>query len=805
MKKIYFLVIALCVFNGLNAQIVTIPDANFKAKLLAASSTNQIAKNLSGVYFKIDANNDNQIQLSEALNVSHLDVNSSNTNNTIYKILDLTGIQSFINLKVLKCNSNQLSSLAVSSLLNLTSLDCSYNKLSSLDVSSLVKLTSLDCSYNQLSSLSVLSLVNLTTLYCSGNQLNSLDVSLLVNLYSLNCSYNQLSSLAVSSLVNLNSLDCLNNQISTLDVSKLLNLKSFSCSNNQISSLDVSKLTNLESFQCSNNQILSLDVSKLEKLVGFYCSKNLLSTLDVSRLSNLVEFSCGTNHLESLFIKNGNSNYIDFSNNPNLKFICVDEAELLAIQTKVNSYGYTNCSVNTYCSFVPGGTFYTIQGNQKFDSNTNGCDVLDVAIPNLKFNITNGTLKGSFISNTLGSYSIPVLAGMQTITAVIENPTYFNVSPTSATVTFPTQASPFMQDFCFTAIGVHPDLEVALLPLQPARPGIDATYKLIYKNKGTNTQSGSVKLMFDDALLDFVKASPITTNQIINNLTWSFTNLLPFETREIEVTLNLNSPVETPSVKGGDILHYTATVTSSETDETPIDNISILNQTVVNSYDPNDKTCLEGDIITPSLIGKEVHYMIRFENKGTANAQNIIVKDLIDLTKFDINSLIPVKASHPFVTTISRGNKVEFIFENINLPFDDANNDGYIAFKIKTLPTLVIGDSFTNEVNIYFDYNFPILTNKAISTFKTLGTSDFKFSNYISLYPNPANSILNISAKNDIEIQSIAVYDILGRLVIAIPKTQKVFTVDVSDLKSGSYFVKINSDKGTSNTKFIKN
>ena len=48
----------------------------------------------------------------------------------------------------------------------------------------------------------------------------------------------------------------------------------------------------------------------------------------------------------------------------------------------------------------------------------------------------------------------------------------------------------------------------------------------------------------------------------------------------------------------------------------------------------------------------------------------------------DLNSLVPVSGSHSFVTRIISGNKVEFIFESINLPFDDFNNEGYVAFKI---------------------------------------------------------------------------------------------------------------------------
>ena len=42
-----------------NAQIVNIPNANFKAKLIAANASNTTAKDLSGNYFKIDTNSIN--------------------------------------------------------------------------------------------------------------------------------------------------------------------------------------------------------------------------------------------------------------------------------------------------------------------------------------------------------------------------------------------------------------------------------------------------------------------------------------------------------------------------------------------------------------------------------------------------------------------------------------------------------------------------------------------------------------------------------------------------------------------------
>ena len=733
MKKLYILFFLTIGFLA-NAQIINFPDANFKAKLLSASPINQVARNLAGNHFKIDANNDGEIQNSEALNVSYLDISSSN-------IASIVGIQNFTNLQTL------------------------------------------NCSYNNLVELVIDNLVNLQNLICSNNQIISLDLSNNLLLLSVNCGLNQIVFLNVTGLTNLQQLICTSNQISDLELNGLINLQYLYCTTNLLTNLDLSNLLNL--------QVL-------------YCSSNQLTHLNVEDSHNLIELICEYNELTNLNVKNGNVNSwynLVFGGNLNLQYICADESDISLIQGKINFYGYTNCHVNSYCSFTPGGTFYEISGNTKFDLNSNGCDVSDINYSNLRFNITNGTTNGSLISNQTGNYYIPVQAGNHTITPNLENPSYFNIFPTSFTVDFPTQTSPFTQDFCVTANGVKSDVEIVLLPITPARPGFDADYKLVYRNKGNQIENGSVSLTFDDTRLDYVAANPIYNTTAINSFTWNYTNLQPFESREIDLILNVNSPMETPAVNNGDILNYTATIITANTDETPIDNTFILDQIVVGSYDPNDKTCLEGTTITPSEVGKYVHYVIRFENTGTFPAENIVVKDMIDLAKFDIATLVPLKSSHDFYTRINE-NKVEFIFENINLDFNDATNDGYVVFKIKTKPTLVLGDTFTNNANIYFDYNFPITTNTYTTTVAALSTQDFDFGAYFTLYPNPAKDVLNIQAKQGIEVNSIEIYNQLGQIVMA--TTNAINSVDVANLASGTYFVKVNTEKGSANAKFVK-
>lgn len=791
-KHYTFLVLLFTVFIG-NAQIVNIPDATFKAKLLAASPSNGIARNATGQNIKIDINDDEEIQVSEVLNVHALNVYSSSIQN-------LTGIEAFSNLRTLVCSSNQLTNLDISQNTFLQVLSCDSNQLTNLDITQNTNLQDLSCAFNQLTSLDFTQNTTLVYLDCNNNQLENLILPISTFLIDINCNNNQLENINITQCSSLQNFNCHNNNLTSIDISQTQALFILDCSFNQLTFLDLSNNPQLFTVFCNNNLITSIQMSINAYPNDLICNNNLIEFFDMNnaRVSYL-DLSNNLN-LVSINIKNGkyNDNVI-INNTPNLQYICIDEQD--DIEFIFSNTDLSNVIINSYCSFEPGGTFYTIQGNNKFDNNSNGCDDNDIQFPNLKFSISDGTNSGTCIANNSGNYQIPVQQGTHTITPVFENPSYFIVSPASATVSFPSATSPYTLDFCISPNGVKNDLEVTIIPLAIARPGFDAYYRIIYKNKGNQVANGSLSFTFDDAIIDLVSATPVNDNAGTNSLSWNYANLIPLETREIDLKFNINSPTETPAVNGGDVLDYTATIVGA-TDETPNDNTFVLNQTVVNSYDPNDKTCLEGLSISPSMVGDYVHYLIRFENTGTYPAENIVVKDDIDITKFDISTLVPLSSSHNFVTRITNTNRVEFIFENINLPFDDANNDGYVAFKIKTKPTLVVGNTFSNKANIYFDYNFPIITNNFTTTVQALGNADFEFNTVFSLSPVPTKDVLTITAKENVVMTSISIYNTLGQLVQV--HTNPNESIDISGLSSGNYFIKVISDKGSSTGKFIK-
>ena len=842
MKKLYFLLIVFSTISNLHSQIINFPNASFKNKLLDADYWNSIAKDLEGNSFKIDANNNGEIEQSEALQVSYLDfyglspaissfegieyftnLTFLNADANIATSADLSAlvnletlyftspfmtslnVSGLVNLKVLKCGGGQLTALDVSDSVNLEILHCGLNQITSIDLTGLAHLIELSVANNNLTALNLSDQPDLEFLECGTNQINTLDLSNQNALNWLSCHDNPFGSLDLSMLPDLEYLLCSSNGLTALDVSNSPLLYNITCNNNQLTSLDLSGLTNLESLFCTNNQMTSLELSDLPNLTNINCSDNFLQSLDLSEATGLQAFMCNNNQLTSLNSKNGKVEVQwNFFGNPNLEYICADEEMIEGMKAHADALEL-NCEVNSYCSFTPGGAFYTITGTNKFDTNNNGCDAEDIVYPHLKLALSDGVLTGNMISDASGNYTYPIQAGTYTLAPVFENPNYFTVTPASASITFPAEATTINQDFCITANEIHQDIDVNIIPLSPAIPGFDAHYKIIYRNIGNVAIAmGTVGLNYNDDVLDFVSASPDTEVLPVGSLFWTFANLQPFETRTINLSFNLNSPMETPPLNGGDVLTFEASSqTSVGEDANPTDNFMILNQTVVNSFDPNDKTCLEGTSITPDMIGKYVHYMIRFENTGTFAAQNIVVKDMIDATKFDVSSLIALGGSHPYVTRIT-GNKVEFIFEGINLPFEDSTNDEYLVFKIKTLPTLVLGNSFSNTASIYFDYNHPIVTEPAVTTFAELATKDFEFSNYLTIYPNPTSGILNITSKQDIEMQSISIYNVLGQMVVSAPNAKGVNGVDVSSLSTGNYFIKVVSDKGTSNSKFIK-
>lgn len=323
-------------FNIVNAQIVNIPDANFKNTLL-----NTLCVDTDGNYkgdSDADTNNDGEIQVSEALAVERLYVDHKN-------IESLEGIKSFKNLTNLQCSYNKLSTLDlqgltkmtwldsrsnnltsiiltglvnmqsfVASTNNLTSIDLNgltklnllwldYNHLSEIDLSGLVGLESLDLSFNELKSVPIQNTPYLKLLSCKTNLITNLELQFVPKLQFLYCDQNQISTLDLNNVKDLQQLFCATNKLTNLDLTGLANLVKLKCGENKLIMLDVKNQVNLEIFNCAGNELTELDVHNLLKLTEFSCAYNKLTSLYLTGLKNLVSFHCDNNNLNDLNLK----------------------------------------------------------------------------------------------------------------------------------------------------------------------------------------------------------------------------------------------------------------------------------------------------------------------------------------------------------------------------------------------------------------------------------------------------------------------------------------------------------------------
>ena len=245
-------------------------DANFKAYLVA----------------NFDTDGDGEISKEEALAITKIIVGTKD-------IESLAGIEHMANLTELRCEGPWSF---------FEPEEDPEGKLKTLDVSKNVNLTILYCGFNQLTSLDVTNNPKIEQLRCAGNNLNSLDVSKNTELIEFEAYNNRLSSIDVSNNPELEYIDLTNNQIKSIDVSKNLKLERITCSDNKLTSIDVTNNQKLTKLNISGNSIVEIDLGNNPELKHLICNKNKISELELSNNKKLERLNVNDNNLASLTV-----------------------------------------------------------------------------------------------------------------------------------------------------------------------------------------------------------------------------------------------------------------------------------------------------------------------------------------------------------------------------------------------------------------------------------------------------------------------------------------------------------------------
>lgn len=85
-----------------------------------------------------------------------------------------------------------------------------------------------------------------------------------------------------------------------------------------------------------------------------------------------------------------------------------------------------------------------------------------------------------------------------------------------------------------------------------------------------------------------------------------------------------------------------------------------------------------------------------------------------------------------------------------------------------------------------------------------LGVAQNTLNNLISVYPNPASNLFYITNKSDEAVVNVAIYAINGALVREIKNPSDTNAIEISDLQTGVYIVRLSTESSSFNCKLIK-
>jgi hypothetical protein len=127
----------------------------------------------------------------------------------------------------------------------------------------------------------------------------------------------------------------------------------------------------------------------------------------------------------------------------------------------------------------------------------------------------------------------------------------------------------------------------------------------------------------------------------------------------------------------------------------------------------------------------------------------------------------------------------------------------------KSIPVFALFDSpdnynlncFKHNDTVRYQNNYDC--NKCFCK-QTSIENDELSTNLINIFPNPTKDVLNIEVQGNVEIQSISIYAINGKLVEKNTYKVNIKQINLSALKEGNYIISIDTDKGVFNKSIIK-
>jgi hypothetical protein len=98
-----------------------------------------------------------------------------------------------------------------------------------------------------------------------------------------------------------------------------------------------------------------------------------------------------------------------------------------------------------------------------------------------------------------------------------------------------------------------------------------------------------------------------------------------------------------------------------------------------------------------------------------------------------------------------------------------------------------------------------VQANHTIHVDFTDGIDENELSQYVTLYPNPTQSFIDLKLDRDyLGATECRIYDMYGKLMRILPIEEEITSIDVSDFAAGVYFVRLTTEQGQVSKRFVK-
>ena len=145
-----------------------------------------------------------------------------------------------------------------------------------------------------------------------------------------------------------------------------------------------------------------------------------------------------------------------------------------------------------------------------------------------------------------------------------------------------------------------------------------------------------------------------------------------------------------------------------------------------------------------------------------------------------------------------------------NLQYRLLNSGEWITVVVTGSPCYSITGLINNEdyeirvQAVCADDNLSVWSDILIATASNSGIEDH-LANRISLYPNPANDVVNVECTmNNVQCLGVEVIDVYGKVINTLNVTENPTRINVSGLSAGMYFVRVTTEEGSATKIFVK-